>query len=67
MTTPIEIHIRQLPHGLWHAIQYTGTAKLPTTVASMSKTANGVLESVKARQSAGMIPADAIITIHDRF
>jgi len=62
MTTR-QIHIRRLPTGLWHAIEYQGTAKLPVTVASMSKTADGVLTSVKARQIAGMIPADAEILI----
>ena len=59
MTTPILIH--RLSTGWWTATQKQGSAQLPVTVASSSKTADGVLGSVKARQAAGMIPADAEI------
>ena len=56
-----KIYIKRLSTGLWHAIEYQGSAQLPVTVASMSKTPDGVLASVKARQAAGIIEADAEI------
>lgn len=63
MTTTTEIRIHRLATGWWTATQKQGSAQLPVTVASMSKTAGGVLASVQARQSAGMIEADARIVI----
>lgn len=59
MSTSIRIH--RLATGWWTATQKQGSAQLPVTVASMSKTPDGVLQSVKARQAAGMIPADTEI------
>ena len=62
-TTQIRIH--RLATGWWTATQKQGSAQLPVTVASMSKTSEGVLASVNARQSAGMIASDAKIVIEE--
>lgn len=61
MTTTIRIH--RLSTGWWTATEKQGSAQLPVTVASSSKTPDGVLASVKARQAAGMIASDARIVI----
>lgn len=65
MTTTTEIRIHRLATGWWTATQKQGSAQLPVTVASMSKTSEGVLASVKARQSAGMIVSDTKIVIDE--
>ena len=61
MTTTNEIRIHRLATGWWTATQKQGSAQLPVTVASTSRTPDGVLQSVKARQAAGMIAADVEI------
>lgn len=65
MTTTRTFHVKRLSTGRWTAVEYTGSARIPTTlVCYSSNDAQAQVDSIKAQQNKGLLPADAEIIVH---
>ena len=66
MSTTRTFHVKRLSTGRWTAVEYTGSARIPTTLVCFgSKEAQTQVESLKAQQAKGLLPADAQIIVHE--